>query len=140
MNVLHHLSNDYHQANSPKPPSDFNTLINRLEEIETRTRLLEEYELATALDMGAFKASLTSETNEQRELSLELIKPYIESVWSRLDAISQIYEILDRFVTNVNSFLNGKRIVYKLTKGFSIVTKNSNAEFSGKIIEENLEP
>ncbi|WP_162936275.1 AAA family ATPase [Pannonibacter phragmitetus] len=128
VNVLHHLSNDYHQRSSPKSRSDFEQLIRRLEDIEVQTNRLEEYELAATLDMGAFKESLSSISNEQRELSSELIKPYIESVWSRLDALSQIYKILDRFVKNINSFLTGKRIIYKLTQGFSIVTSTGRLD------------
>ncbi|TCA17650.1 hypothetical protein E0H70_34215 [Rhizobium leguminosarum bv. viciae] len=120
-NVLNHLSNDYHAGSSPKSTSDFNVLVKQLERIEVRTRQLEEYEIATALDMSVFKASLISSSNEQRQLSSELIKPYIESVSSRLEALDQIYETLDRFVKNINGFLTGKRLVYQLTQGFSIL-------------------
>jgi len=128
VDVLHHLSSDYNQGSSPKSPSVFETLIDKLENIELRTRQMEEYELATALDMEAFKASLRSNSNEQRELSAELIKPYIQSVSSRLDALTQIYDILDRFVKNINTFLTGKKIIYKLTQGFSIVTTTKKLE------------
>lgn len=127
-NVLNHLSNDYHSDSSPKTPSDFKALVKQLESIEVRTRQLEEYEIATALDMSVFKASLTSSSNVQRELSSELIKPYIESVSSRLEALDQIYETLDRFVKNINGFLTGKKLVYKLTQGFSILTTTGKLE------------
>lgn len=127
-NVLNHLSNDYHSGSSPKSTSDFKELVKKLESIEVRTRQLEQYEIATALDMSVFKASLKSSSNEQRELSSELIKPYIESVSSRLEALDQIYETLDRFVKNINSFLTGKRLVYKLTQGFSILTSTGKLE------------
>lgn len=46
--------------------------------------------------------------------------PYVKSVLSRIDAQEPIYLLLDRFVTCVNSFLSGKRLVYKFTQGFSI--------------------
>lgn len=78
--------------------------------------------------MSVFKASLTSSSNVQRELSSELIKPYIESVSSRLEALDQIYETLDRFVKNINGFLTGKKLVYKLTQGFSILTTTGKLE------------
>ena len=127
-NVLNHLSNDYHSAGRSRSRSSYNKLVEQLKNIENRTRQLEEYEIATALDMSVFKASLLSDSNEQRELSSELIKPYIESVSSRLEALDEIYETLDRFVKNINSFLTGKRIVYKLTQGFSILTETGKLE------------
>ncbi|WP_461522474.1 AAA family ATPase [Rhizobium leguminosarum] len=127
-NVLNHLSNDYNRGSSPKSPSDFKVMTKQLEDIEVRTKQFAEYEIATALDMTAFIAGLKSSSNEQRELSSELIKPYIESLSSRLDALDQIYQILHRFVKNINQFLTGKKIVYKLTHGFSIQTPDKKLE------------
>lgn len=128
VNVLKHLSNDYHQAKSATSPANFEQLIERLEDLEARSRQFEEYEIATALDMSVFKNSLASSLNEQRKLSAGLLEPYIESVSSRLDALDPIYNILDRFVKNINSFLSGKKITYKLTRGFSISTTDGGLE------------
>ncbi|WP_176667905.1 ATP-binding protein [Variovorax sp. SG517] len=57
---------------------------------------------------------------KKSSLAAELLKPYVKSLEGRLEAVEPIYQIIDRFVSIVNSFLSDKSIAFSLSSGFSI--------------------
>ncbi|MEZ5904044.1 MAG: hypothetical protein R3C69_02710 [Geminicoccaceae bacterium] len=94
-----------------------------LEEIDTKTEELKKYELATHLETKELRDAL--ETNDQRGiLAARLLESYVKSVKTRLNAVEQTYQLIDKFVFLINSFLRMKEIIYTVTAGFSIVSKN----------------
>jgi ABC-type glutathione transport system ATPase component len=56
-------------------------------------------------------------------LAAELLKPDINSVEGRLEAVEPIYQLIDRFVTIVNGLLSDKSITFRLSQGFNIQNK-----------------
>lgn len=100
--------------------ADFSELTRRLSNVETRTAELAKYEFETPLSTVAFKKSLAARSRAKAELAAGLLDPYIRSVESRLEAVSPIYEIVDRFVRIINSLLHDKKIAFTLSQGFTI--------------------
>lgn len=100
--------------------SDLSELARRLSNVETRTTELAKYEFETPLSTAAFKRSLAARSRAKAELAAGLLDPYIRSVESRLEAVSPIYEIVDRFVKIINSLLHDKKIAFTLSQGFTI--------------------
>jgi ABC-type cobalamin/Fe3+-siderophores transport system ATPase subunit len=112
------------------PESDIDDLKTNLNKIGNETSELAKYELTSFLDMSEFDKFLSNNSTAQRALSAELLKPYIESLDGRLDAVRSIYKILDKFISTINGLLTDKEISFHLSQGFSIINK----------FGENLQP
>ena len=97
------------------------SLVERLKKIEVRISDHAHYDLATELSTKDFIEALELENEQKSELAAELLKPYIQSLERKLEAVDPIYEVIDSFVKAINEFLNDKTINYQLGKGFRIL-------------------
>lgn len=95
-------------------------LLLKVEAIEETSEALEKYELASAIDTSQFRKALSSRNVAQRTLAIELLKPYLQSLESRLAASIPLYAIVDRFVRMANALLRDKTLKYQLSRGFEI--------------------
>lgn len=115
--VLHHITPSSHSQNVQ---IDIKKMLNQLKTIETKTKELANYELATPLATADFKKALSVRSKRQKNLAAELLQPYIKSLEGRLEAVEPIYRIIDILVTILNNLLRDKSISFKLSHGFSI--------------------
>lgn len=120
--VLHHLMLPTSSQNS-EDLSNTTHLLLRLPLIESRTKELARYELATPLSVSEFKKALSARSPAKRSLAAALLKPYVESIEGRLKAVDQIYELVHKFVGTINAFLSDKTIEFKVGSGFSLVNR-----------------
>jgi energy-coupling factor transporter ATP-binding protein EcfA2 len=95
-------------------------LDGKLERIENKIKEHAQYELGTRLSTVEFRRALRSRQRDRGYLAATLLKPYIESLEKRLEAIEPTYQVIDTFVTTVNSFLRDKELRYKVSQGFGI--------------------
>ncbi len=95
-------------------------LLKQLAHIDSKSSEHARYELATHLPTNDFRKALSGRSTSKSTLAAELLQPYIKSVEGRLEAVEPIYQLIDRFVTIVNSLLSDKTISFKLSQGFSI--------------------
>ncbi len=94
-------------------------LLEKLVTIDSKSAEHARYELATHLPTKDFRKALSKGTAKSG-LAAELLQPYIQSLESRLDAVEPIYQLIDRFVSIINSLLSDKTITFRLSQGFSI--------------------
>jgi predicted ATP-dependent endonuclease of OLD family len=120
VDVLRHLITSSSSKSDTSVASNSKALIQQLDSIESRTKELACYEFATPLTTTEFRKALETRNDEVRSLAAELLDPYIKSLESRLGAVDQIYQLTDRFVKAINSFLLDKEISFTLSKGFTI--------------------
>ena len=102
---------------------DSDNLLDQLKRIEERASKLAKYELTTPLSIDEFQGPLNASDSATRKLAADLLKPYVESLEGRLDAVNPIFQQIDRIVVTINRFLSDKTISFKLSQGISI--KNS---------------
>ena len=107
--------------------SDVDGLLQQLAIIDSKTAERARYELATHLPTSDFRKALSGRNKSKINLSAELLKPYINSVESRLEAVEPIYQLIDRFVTILNGLLHDKTISFKLSQGFNIHNRNGES-------------
>jgi predicted ATPase len=124
--VLQHLIGSQAQQGATLDKTDTNVLLHKLTAIEIKTEEYARYELASGLSVTKFRKALSSKVKEKSLLATELLKPYINSLEGRLDAVEPIYRIIHRFVAIINNFLRDKSIAFKLSQGFSIHNKLGN--------------
>ncbi|MEW5714560.1 AAA family ATPase [Pseudomonas sp. SB113] len=121
VNVVKHLvSTSKKKAEGGLPNTD--DLLKMLAEVELKSNELAIYELAAPLSIVELKKSLTTRSKAKRDLAAGFLKPYVESLKGRIEAVDPIYNVLHRFVKIVNDFLVDKKIEYKVSRGFNIVS------------------
>ncbi len=120
VNVLKHLVSSDSNTQDVAPQSD--ALLKLLSDIEARTAELAVYDLAVPLSLAEFRKSLIAKPKSKRILAAGLLKPYIDSLKGRIEAVNPIYTVLHRFIKIVNDFLTDKEIEFKLGSGFRILS------------------
>lgn len=115
----HVESRDSHQA--------FEMLGKQIEQIENDTKNYSKYELAAELKMDKFKLAINNHRPDESFFAARIIKPYIDGLKNKSDAIRPIYEVIDNFVSLINEFLIDKTIMYTLSQGFHIVDSEGSA-------------
>ena len=76
--------------------------------------------------MSEFKSIISNKNELAYSLAADILATYIESLESRLDAVTPIYNMLDKFVSIINGLLRDKVISFKLGTGFYIVNMNGD--------------
>jgi len=118
--ILGHLVSPTSNKKLTITDEEVTALIKKLDKIGNETAELAKYEFATVLDMSEFKSVLSSQYHSQNSLPSDLLKPYIESLEGRLEAVRPIYQTVDKFISIVNELLTDKRIGFHLSRGFYI--------------------
>ncbi|HGO4278897.1 TPA: AAA family ATPase [Klebsiella pneumoniae] len=121
--ILKHIVYPKNEVLSEITPDEIEELSTKIEELGSETSRLAKYELATALDMTEFSRVLKTQKGADSSLSVDLLKPYIESLDVRLDAVRSIYITIDKFVTIINELLTDKEMGFHLSQGFYIENK-----------------
>lgn len=72
----------------------------------------------------------SARSNKQRDI-LNILEPYLDSMYKKLSAFEEINKLLKLFLNIVNSYFSNKNIEYKLKKGFTIYfEKKEKLEFN----------
>lgn len=95
-------------------------LIESLSLIEKYTTDLAKYEMSAVLKTSSFIKALNKGTKHKKDLTKNLLIPYVESLEKKLEAVDPIYKVTDNFVKEINKFLFDKNIFYTLSRGFGI--------------------
>lgn len=120
VDVLHHVMSPAGGKNDQAAMISLSRLEEKLKHIEDKMKEHAQYELATKLSTAEFREALRSRGEDKGALAAGLLRPYIESLEKRLEAVEPIYKIVDTFVTTVNGFLRDKVLRYTLSQGFGI--------------------
>jgi energy-coupling factor transporter ATP-binding protein EcfA2 len=119
--VLDRLSN----AGQAAPGEDqVDLLKKKLLELEEQSRHFAKYELTAHHPAARLLHSLEG-LGPQTAISAQLIKPYLESVEKRLNAIQPIYLLVDQLITTINELLFDKKLSFKLGEGFTITNSRT---------------
>lgn len=123
VNVLKHLSAKSH--GEEVDVSEVALLLNRLTQVEVKSKSLARYEFTPALPTAEFKKALQARARAKRDLAAKLLKPYVDSLEGRLTALEPIYQLVDTFVSVINEFLSDKALSFRLSNGFTIKNRLS---------------
>ena len=127
VDVLHRLVGPGSSEQSEVSNLTAKALSTKLVNIEKQMKKFAQYELAASLSTAEFQLAL-SRPRAMSSIAAELLQPYITSLEKRLEAIEPIYQIIDQFVTTLNSFLQDKKIQFKVSQGFRILSNFQGAQ------------
>lgn len=116
-------SNNGTQESSPDSQAQ---LITQLKDLENRSKEFSYFGLASPLDMQKFVEVLQTQTNEEVSYSItrQVLKPYIDSVSTQLEALQNTKKLLSLFINKVNQLFRDKEIQLHVQHGLTITTSH----------------
>jgi energy-coupling factor transporter ATP-binding protein EcfA2 len=103
-------------------PAQFHEYMDKLVTLTERNQSFVKVGLATPLLAGDMVTSLKNARQQARPALMNVLKPFIDSVQARLDALEGIRHTIFQFTDSLNSFIGrGKQVVFDLEKGLSIL-------------------
>jgi len=114
------------EASSPMTPSDRQNLMGELESLARRAAAFSQYGLIGATDIESLVRAIEGARPSVVPTIHEIIRPYIDGLEVRLNALQQVYERINAFVNLINGFYGNKQISFHLTDGLSITARPGN--------------
>ncbi|MBL8922196.1 MAG: ATP-binding protein [Myxococcaceae bacterium] len=103
-------------------PQEMERLRRLLQQIDERTKQHAKYDLGAHHPTQKFLHAVR-EGSHSAAIAARLLQPYASSLEERLKAIQPIYELVERFVTTINSMLSDKAVSFKLGDGFLVTNR-----------------
>jgi energy-coupling factor transporter ATP-binding protein EcfA2 len=118
--VVKQLSVDTSPHDNASETVSLDAIIAYLSELSERSASQAEFGLAPRFDPSDMLDSLRRAPAERQDLIIRLLQPHLDGIRARLDALEQLYSILERVTSHLNSFLTDKTVAFRLHRGFSI--------------------
>jgi len=123
LDVIRRLS----RARSDVGESNFEALLKKIEELGTRTAAYSRFGMLPKLDADSFGEALTA-TSLNRSVAFQILQPYLESLEQRLDALRDVYQLVETFLNRANGFLRDKELRFDIHRGLRVVVPRERAE------------
>ncbi|HID99051.1 MAG TPA: ATP-binding protein [Thiotrichaceae bacterium] len=104
-------------------------LIAELKHLETRSLAFYQLGLIEPLAIQKLINTLQS-SGATQSMTWKVLKPYVESVAARLDALENIKALFNLFVKQINQFFGDKQIQLQVREGLKITTTDSEQALS----------
>jgi translation initiation factor RLI1 len=98
----------------------FDALIEELKAQENRSKEFSRFGLIAPLKTEKLVNMLQSVDSSKKSIVWNVLKPYLDSVTARLDALQETQDVLTVFVNTINEFLRDKEIQLSVRDGLSI--------------------
>ncbi|MEG4421499.1 AAA family ATPase [Microcoleus sp. LAD1_D5] len=105
-------------------PHSSQQLIEKLKAEEDRSKEFSHFGLMSPLDTQNLISTIGNNNEATLPITWNVLKPYLDSVSARLDALQETQNLLKLFVSTVNSFFNDKKIELHVRTGLKIATEN----------------
>lgn len=108
--------------------AQFQEYMRRLEALADRNQAFVKVGLASPLLAKDMISSLKKARQEARPALMNVLKPFIDSVKARLDALEGVRHTIYQFTDSLNSFIgSGKNVVFNLGSGLHILGYDGDA-------------
>jgi len=108
-------------------PTNNSELLGQLEEISILNQSLANIGLVTSFDyLSLINIIRQTEGYEKLMLIQNVLTPFIEGATAKLNALSEIYNIITLFISNINDYFFDKVMRYSLSEGFSVLHHNGD--------------
>jgi predicted ATPase len=126
--IVKRLANERTRSKTGKiKPLDSTQLIESLRALDRRSLEMSEYNFISPSRTDEIVEVLSSAQDSVLPMLQAVLEPFINGQRARMSALENIYEITHRFVSTLNDFYRGKRVVLDLGKGMSIVNDYDGA-------------
>jgi len=115
-----------------KPTISKESILERLNILEKKNKEFMKYNLTLDFNLDKYIDIIESFSDTKLETIENILKPYIEGIEKKLNAIEDTKNIIDTFVTTLNEFYTGKELKFTIgtTKenGIKIYSKYNDKE------------
>jgi energy-coupling factor transporter ATP-binding protein EcfA2 len=108
-------------ADIPQSPQQ---LIEQLEAQAERSKKFSHFGLMSPLDIQKLVSTVQKSTKATLPIIGHVLKPYLDSLSARLDALQDTQDLLTVFVSTINKFFNDKYVELEVRTGLQIKTKD----------------
>jgi energy-coupling factor transporter ATP-binding protein EcfA2 len=112
-------------ASSPSQPealtiSSLHSLMASLKTVEAKSKAFSRFGLSPKVAISDFEAGIAIASESSAAVLYSVLKPYVDSLETRLASLQEIFDTLDSFTKRVNLFFKDKSLYFGLEKGFWI--------------------
>ncbi|MEA2515225.1 MAG: hypothetical protein QOJ59_4714 [Thermomicrobiales bacterium] len=116
------------QGTETGPPNmDGRRLKTRISELERRSSQYAQYGFGTLFSGDGFLWAVDNADGDKLHIIERVLTPHLDAVEAQLNALSDVYEVVLKFETAVNSFLAGKYMSVHVDEGISISKSGGDA-------------
>lgn len=99
-------------------------LISEVHTLAERALAFARYGLIAPTDANALIASVQGASPTVLPTIQDVVRPYLDGLRARLDALQKVHDRIDAFVSVVNGFYSHKRLAFHLRDGLTIVAES----------------
>lgn len=108
-------------------PDDPETgLVKQLTELEARSKAFSTLGLVSPLDVADVLSALEGAAKQKRQIINSVLRPYVNGVEARLNALQTVQELIQAFLEGIAGFYTNKRVSFELSRGFRIEAANGD--------------
>jgi len=122
--IVQRIAASRSRSSSPVVTSDREKLVTELELLAHRAAAFSRYGLIGATDIDALVRAVIGAKPSVVPTIYEVVRPYIDGLEVRLNALQRVYERINAFVNLINGFYGNKQINFHLTNGLSIAMRS----------------
>lgn len=120
-------TDDSFKLNTTK--SNKEEILDTLYRLQERNKKFIQYRLTNDFNLDKFIHVINKTPNEKLELVENTLKPYMEGIEKKLNAIEETRSIIDIFITSLNNFYTGKKLEFTIENGLKIISIYKPDEF-----------
>lgn len=98
-------------------------ILRLLKDLESRSRAYSELGLMSVLNLGELVNALDTASGQKQQIMSEVLRPYVDSLTVRLNALQNVQELLQVFLESINEFFANKYVSFDLSRGLLIRLK-----------------
>lgn len=107
---------------------DWNQLIEDLGKLEKIFPKFSEVKFLTPVDITNLKNTMKNSNIARRKSLYIVLKPYIDGLNAKINALTKIYNLIENFVQNINKYFNYKSFEFDYMEGVQIKADSSDLE------------
>lgn len=96
---------------------DISKLMDTLNLLAERSNLYSNFKMITPFNIEELVKSIRNASSDMHSTIWKVLEPYIEGLEARLEALSEIYTLLNTFIQNLNDFFVDKKVKFDFTEG-----------------------
>ncbi|WP_186461874.1 ATP-binding protein [Mucilaginibacter pallidiroseus] len=95
-------------------------LLEKIRNIKLESLKYNQSGLVSEFELDGFEIALASANESNNVLIYNILEPYIEGLQGRLKSLSNVQDILSKFLENINTYFSNKTISYDVESGFKL--------------------
>ena len=104
-------------------------ILESLKQLSARNEKFLKYKLTADYNLDKYIQIIKKTSTSKLEIVDNTLKPYIDGIEKKLNAIEDTKNIIDIFITTLNDFYSGKKLEFSIDEGLKIVSTFKKNEY-----------